>query len=157
MAESSSASTHDIGPLGFVDVAGAGTALLRKESDRPANEQVRSSGGTIFTEHDMPSLEELLEAHAVNFVVLERDPSIAVLARESDSAVSGLAASRTFRASFALATPAVMMGVGVVLTTSAGLRHGLHANPYVGFSLFLSGCVLLATAILALRDSGWIR
>ena len=32
----------------------------------------QSSGGVIFTRHDMPTLEELLEQHNVVFAVLER-------------------------------------------------------------------------------------
>lgn len=61
--------------LGFVSLREGGNALLvsRSSDDRNSGgSTASSSGGVIYTKNDMPSLEELLEAHQVAFAILER-------------------------------------------------------------------------------------
>lgn len=127
-------------------LASGQTALLVSE---PTPDQ--SGGLIVTTTDDMPSLQELLESYQVVTAVLELAPP-AVESLDSPTAAGRRLA--WWRVVLAVSIGAIVSTGGWLLLISAVARDRLAVNPYIGLALGLGGIVLMATAAVALRQSG---
>jgi hypothetical protein len=152
----------DTSTLGFVSLRSGDTRLVI--SDPSGQAGAESSGGTIYTTLDLPSLEELLDAHEVVYAVLERpapevpveDVPVPVPSRVGAAVRDGAAGPSIARVVAPPAVSAAIAAVGSVLFVLALVGEPVAPNPYIGLLLLLLGVGLLHTTLVSLRHSGWL-
>lgn len=149
---------------GFIATRGGETHLLGVRDDEETSvAEAGESGGTIYTDVDMPSLEELLRAHEVVYAVLELPaPDLGFLDESAGSsrtppATAPASSGRLITIVLTLGTAAVFVGSGIVLTSLALLGRPVGVNPYFALTILLAGAALLTSTTVAIRDCGWIE
>jgi hypothetical protein len=153
-------------PLGLIGLTTGETYRLARrvavDTSGTTRESDSGSGGVIYTEHDMPTLEALLEEYRVAVAVLERPTEEMDLSPISENKATATSRGETpsselvlTQAPWRIAVAGVLAGafaaVGIVLMVSAGIPGGLRANPYMALVLFLGGVTFVATLVRALR------
>lgn len=149
-------SESTLSTIGFVESVEGTTYPLVSSGEAagsgPSGKTI-NSGGVIFTELEMPKLEEMLESYRVRFAVLERPaPNLSVANVEE----RGRQPARTiawWRLVLAVALAAGVFVTGALLLVAVMVSSPLRPNPYVALALFLGGLGLLATVATALRGS----
>lgn len=143
-------------PAGFVQLDDGSTHPVVRSADTSSSGLEREtidSGGVIFTEHDMPALEDLLKSYRVRFAVFEKPaPALPQLTAATD-AESSRRRPMWWRTVLAVTVAAAVMVTGALLLVAAALSSPLRPNPYVALFLFMGGLGLLATVAAALHES----
>jgi hypothetical protein len=135
------------GSFGFGWTPGGDTVLIYPRRARDDSNAVDTGNapsgksGIIYTDRkDMPSLEELLQENKLAYAVLG-ERIVRPTLRSYLGAVTGGAIA------------AAVVTTGVLLFVDAVADNAIRANPYTALSLALGGLILLATLLVALRDS----
>jgi hypothetical protein len=134
------------------------------EANAEPSKQPETDDRIIYSEADMPALEEMLSRLNLQTAIFEKTgkpaPEIAGSATTTPAAVPGprqrtsASGANQFRRTLVLGGfPTLMLTAGVVMLIGAFAGGRAVTNPYLGLAFLLMGITLGATSFVALSEA----
>lgn len=149
------AETKSGGESVILGKSGAPNVLLQPNVD--PSKQTEEDDRFIYTEADMPALEEMLSRLDYKTAIFEKMMKPVPGVPEESQSASEVDGEPAIQIPFWLilglgGIPAAITGAGVAILVGALLGAGAVSNAYIALILFFGGIVLVATVRVAIRD-----